>query len=187
MIPAIPTPYRGIMFRSRLEAVWAAFLDELAIPWDYEPLTVELDGYIPDFILKLHEPTLLEIKPTRADVEPAILKARASGWEGPMLIGLAGQDASGFGSIVESTEDARRSARRSDDWDESAPVPDIVWNDLHFSACRTCRAMTPHTVIGSWDCRRCGRWSKNLGTLDGMAASLDLWQRARNAAQWRPR
>src|SRR5690349_12918781 len=47
---AIPTTYASVNFRSRLEARWAAFLDGMGVPWDYEPL--ELDGYIPDFVLR---------------------------------------------------------------------------------------------------------------------------------------
>jgi hypothetical protein len=45
----IPTTYRGINFRSRAEARWAAFFDEMAWAWQYEPL--DFPGYIPDFSL----------------------------------------------------------------------------------------------------------------------------------------
>ena len=61
MIAAIPTLYKDVQFRSRLEAKWAAFFDLLGWPWDYEPF--DLNGYIPDFILHLHEPVLVEVKP----------------------------------------------------------------------------------------------------------------------------
>lgn len=46
----IPTKYAGIQFRSRAEARWAAFFDRLDWRWAYEP--VDLDGYIPDFVLE---------------------------------------------------------------------------------------------------------------------------------------
>lgn len=51
---AIETVYRGYRFRSRLEARWAVFFDELALKWEYEPEGFELgDGetYLPDFFL----------------------------------------------------------------------------------------------------------------------------------------
>jgi hypothetical protein len=51
---ALPTLYRGVTFRSRLEADWAATLDSLDIAWDYEPEGYKLsDGtyYSPDFYL----------------------------------------------------------------------------------------------------------------------------------------
>jgi hypothetical protein len=53
-IKAIQTVYKGHKFRSRLEARWAVFFDELNIEWMYEPEGYELnDGswYLPDFYL----------------------------------------------------------------------------------------------------------------------------------------
>jgi len=59
---AIPTAYRGVNFRSRLEARWAAFFDNLNRKWDYEP--IDLDGWIPDFVLHgAKEKVLVEVKP----------------------------------------------------------------------------------------------------------------------------
>ena len=46
--PAIPTMYRGIRMRSRLEAKWAYFMDGLGWKWEYEP--IDLNGWIPDFL-----------------------------------------------------------------------------------------------------------------------------------------
>lgn len=37
MIKAIETRYAGCRFRSRLEARWAVFFDQLGITWEYEP------------------------------------------------------------------------------------------------------------------------------------------------------
>jgi hypothetical protein len=51
-IEAIRTKYNGVIFRSRLEAQWAVFWDELGVKWEYEPQTFKLpDGnqYTPDF------------------------------------------------------------------------------------------------------------------------------------------
>jgi hypothetical protein len=70
-IKAIPTHYKGYFFRSRLEARWAVFFDELGIEWVYEPEGYVLsDGvkYLPDFFLpKLHDPKgiFVEVKPER--------------------------------------------------------------------------------------------------------------------------
>jgi hypothetical protein len=48
-IKAHPTEYKGVMFRSRLEARWAAFFDleKRNWMWEYEP--VDLEGWTPDF------------------------------------------------------------------------------------------------------------------------------------------
>ena len=50
---SVPTLYKGIQFRSRLEARWAIFFDELGIKWDYEPETFQTKYgyYMPDFFL----------------------------------------------------------------------------------------------------------------------------------------
>ena len=51
---AIETIYNGYRFRSRLEARWAVFFDEMGIKYEYEPEGFELsDGtrYLPDFYL----------------------------------------------------------------------------------------------------------------------------------------
>lgn len=50
---AIPTLYRGVFMRSRLEARWARYLDGLDIQWQYEPRVFNLgkSGYLPDFFL----------------------------------------------------------------------------------------------------------------------------------------
>ena len=51
---AIETEYKGYRFRSRLEARWAVFFDEMGIKYEYEPEGIVLsDGthYLPDFFL----------------------------------------------------------------------------------------------------------------------------------------
>lgn len=58
----IPTiGVRGIQFRSRIEAQWAYIFENFGWNWDYEP--IDLDGYIPDFIIIFNdEKILIEIK-----------------------------------------------------------------------------------------------------------------------------
>lgn len=53
MIKNIETEYKGIMFRSRLEARWAVFFDELQIQYQYEVEGFDIEGtwYVPDFYL----------------------------------------------------------------------------------------------------------------------------------------
>lgn len=86
-IPAIPTAYGGVNFRSRLEARWAAMFDLLGWPWEYEPL--DLAGYIPDFILP-DSGLLIEVKPIvwrpgelSAAAESVRQKIDSAGWAGP--------------------------------------------------------------------------------------------------------
>ena len=64
---AIPTEYRGIRFRSRTEARWAAFFDEVGWSWQYEPY--DLAGWIPDFALEFDTTLLVEVKPASNPVD----------------------------------------------------------------------------------------------------------------------
>ena len=61
-IKSIPTTYKGINFRSRLEATWASFFDEIKWQWIYEPF--EFSGWIPDFLIYGEKTdVLIEVKP----------------------------------------------------------------------------------------------------------------------------
>lgn len=65
MIKTIPTTYNGTTFRSRLEARWAVFFDQIGLKWIFEMEGYELSNgqkYLPDFYF----PELLcfgEVKP----------------------------------------------------------------------------------------------------------------------------
>lgn len=50
-VAAHQTKYSGVVFRSRLEARWAAYFDLVSWGWDYEP--IDLQGWVPDFRLTL--------------------------------------------------------------------------------------------------------------------------------------
>lgn len=70
-VHAIPTKYRGVPMRSRLEAHVAAVLDQTGIPWTYEPKVywvpgIKGSGYLPDFRLWPGRPNpwFVEVKPT---------------------------------------------------------------------------------------------------------------------------
>jgi len=73
----IETRYKGFLFRSRLEARWALFLDALNINWFYEHEGYDLDGlwYLPDFYLPtFHNGAFIEVKPfafLKAELEKA--------------------------------------------------------------------------------------------------------------------
>lgn len=57
MIKAIETEYKGYRFRSRLEARWAVFFDNMGAKWEYEKEGFDLGDlgyYLPDFWLPFH-------------------------------------------------------------------------------------------------------------------------------------
>lgn len=63
-ITALPSVYKGVTYRSRMEARWAVFMTEAGIPFFYEPEGYQLeDGsfYLPDFYLP-NQDAFMEIK-----------------------------------------------------------------------------------------------------------------------------
>ena len=63
-IKPIKTRYKGILFRSKLEARWAFFFDQLKFSWKYETRAYKLPTlgwYLPDFTLSN---IFVEVKPT---------------------------------------------------------------------------------------------------------------------------
>lgn len=98
-IPAIPTEYNGVEFRSRLEARWAVFFDLMGIEWRYEFEGYDLgeDGgwYLPDFYLPEvwgengeGQGIFCEIKPLVGMHDRRIFElAKQSGKKGVLLVG----------------------------------------------------------------------------------------------------
>ena len=70
--------YKGIRFRSVLEAQWAYLMDQIRWSWEYEPH--EFGGYIPDFWVKGKRGFFLEVKPARDmnDIEKYLPKLNAN-------------------------------------------------------------------------------------------------------------
>jgi hypothetical protein len=80
---ALPTTYRQITYRSRTEARWAAYFDELRVNAVYEGEGFDLDGmwYLPDFWLPGIS-AWFEVKgtePTPDEIEKVRRLAAASG------------------------------------------------------------------------------------------------------------
>lgn len=81
-LQAIETEYHGYRFRSREEARWAVFFDQLAIPFEYEKEGYHVGGfwYLPDFWLPQQQ-AWFEVKgqfPDDAEWQKATALARAS-------------------------------------------------------------------------------------------------------------
>jgi hypothetical protein len=111
---AIPTPYGGVKFRSRLEARWAIFFDRLHIPWEYEPQGFDIgdgEAYLPDFLLGLGDIVWAEIKPSVwADPDGVrrwrkFMTAQPAGTRGMLLTSMNGHSDQVFesGETVDGT------------------------------------------------------------------------------------
>lgn len=175
----IHTTYKGVRFRSRLEARWAAFFDAIAWDWTYEPL--DLAGYIPDFGIRFEEgrPLVVEVKPalTLEDLALAQRKVERSGWPREAL--LVGADlfeprsttplVGIIGERVETPDDPRG----------------FAWGPARLFQCLSCDRLSVLAEDGSWYCRACGcdGGNSHLGQILGGLA--ELWAEAGNRVQWR--
>jgi hypothetical protein len=90
-IQAIPTVYQGRQYRSRLEAKWAAFFDEIGWRYEYEPF--DLGEWSPDFMLRSNDALreiLVEVKPiTQIDETVCARMERAANehsWRGDLML-----------------------------------------------------------------------------------------------------
>ena len=146
---AIPTTYQGIRFRSRLEARWAAAFDNLGWPWVYEP--IDLAGYIPDFILDLAKPMLVEVKPALSlqEAKAFTQKLESSGWSGEALITTAYPlrgELFGLGRGIALGMHAER-GEHDGDW---------CWGPAIFQTCSDCGRPSIFNGVFTYSCRTCG-------------------------------
>jgi hypothetical protein len=160
--------------RSRTEARWAAFFDALGWPWEYEPL--DLDGYLPDFVLRFElAPLVVEIKPAMqmSALVSAQQKLDRSGWTGEAIVtlGAPATPVLGYGPVL--------GAFREREIDGEAP-----WGSAELFRCLSCGAYSPLCCEETWRCRLCDSASGNahIGHADG---ALELWALASNRVQWR--
>jgi hypothetical protein len=181
----IPTEYKGITMRSRLEARWACVLDLLGLPWEYEP--IDLDGYIPDFIVTSQlgwlsgdapGTLLIEVRPLleAPDWREPISKIARSGWRGAALV---------VGAVLPSARSHPGAARTGVDlpwWPVGYGHPDVEPSHAELDSC----AWLP---VG-W------RWKDNYVSsspppggwvvFDGHDIGR-LWIEAGNRVQWQAR
>jgi hypothetical protein len=91
-VTAIPTTYRGVKMRSRLEARWAGVFDAAGLVWQYEPEGIpvgRLGFYRPDFWLPAQR-TWIEVKgPHMERVNKTRALARQLGARGLVLMATA--------------------------------------------------------------------------------------------------
>lgn len=182
---AIPTVYRHTHFRSRLEAKWAAFFDICQWPWEYEPF--DLNGYIPDFVLKFHNPVLVEVKPFLSlDTIPPLAKSKidASGWGGDALIvgaclpeSKTWQDARVIGLMrqMQSDDPTEQDGSESPNWDAAC-----------MQVCRACKSISFFHESGSYACAVKGCYD-GTHLLDPMDRTKihKMWNYVSGLVQWK--
>lgn len=176
-INAIETLYKGAIFRSRLEARWAAFFDLVRWNWQYEPL--DLNGYIPDFILQFYKPLLVEVKPElcQSGLFQHTHKIEASGWNGRAMVlpaapGFSGSDAGWDCCIgILSQED---------------PNGGMCWSDANFHKCCHCGNYSVHHALFGWICEVSGCYEGDhfLGRVE-LSNFQRMWNQAGSVVRWK--
>lgn len=183
-IAAHPTMYRGIRFRSRLEATWAAFFDLLGWRWEYEPF--DLNGWVPDFLI--HGATrdaLVEIKPvSKSDDETITRITKSAGGAFNLLF-------CGIAPIYDAANGQEWFIHINSSCCCAAPCQ-CNWQQRFISK-----------LIGKYDIVF-GHYPNYVGFVTGVEAVsagrsreefdehignevIDLWGKAKNTTQWRPR
>jgi len=174
---AIETTYRGARFRSRLEARWAAFFDLLGWRWEYEP--IDLDGYIPDFILLIPAPVLVEVKPgwSCEELERAAAgKIDSSGWRDDALIVGASWSTPGRPRAFFTT--SATLGPYSNEY--------LGWTDSVWASCRRCSAATFTTIECYRICSQSGCENDSRYPVAADHGQLEhLWNEAGSAVRWK--
>lgn len=180
---AITTIYNGIEYRSRLEARWAAFMQNIG--WDivYEPF--DGDGYIPDFLVQGAKPLLVEIKPavTQSEYEAAVPKVEQGlekHWRHDILILGAAPISHSSGALLHAG--CVGYALHTD------PDPNVAmlwaWGAADWLRCMECRTIRVRTADFAWDAQPCGHDHKR--TQYAAAREInEAWADACNDVKWR--
>lgn len=181
-IAARPTLYRGVQFRSRLEANWAAFFDSVQWYWTYEPF--DCCGWVPDFAIsskdrigKPTRPVLVEVKPVEVFPDEVAEKIDAAEMEHEVLI---------LGHNLLNHEGRLVLGWLRDEAGIWAPSPLGVWRGTESEAKNPAGTVGFCHWVDSYQdritgCYDGGSWGD--GQFD--AESLRLaWGSAKNAVQW---
>ena len=178
----IKTEYKGHIFRSTLEAQWAAFFDFLKWPWTYEPF--ELAGYIPDFVLPFQNgnvPLLVEVKPEFGleQLYQYTDKISQSGWKGNALV---------VGCLLFHDDDKNKTLGIIN---ETFPgAPEEPSGDFGPAAFGICEGDNGYGLAHPWQsfhCRVCGHYDGHqpIAFNEMESARLDgYWAEAHNLTRW---
>jgi hypothetical protein len=196
-VKAIETRYNHVVFRSRLEAKWAAMFDLLGWQWTYEP--TDFNGWLPDFAIWGNKLVYVEVKPVVEFPQDVADKIDGSGCVDEVLIvGIRGPATNGeyygtnptFGWLRERCEatqdDITQEIRYGWDWGaavlgrwtEKLSTEKHTLNQIGF--CHEVQSYRDR-ITGRYDGGCAGR-----GDMPDEEADL-LWREAGNRVQWKPK
>jgi len=162
---SIPTTgIQGIRFRSRIEAQWAEMFTKLGWEWEYEP--IDLNGYIPDFIIKFpYRHLLVEVKgeTNMTNIQQYTDKIVKSGWEGEFLLvcSVLNDEDGLYLGLLGATDFGYSWKGYYLDHDEPN-YPTVKNKDYaHLTICDDCKKYTLYCHNNGWFCRNCGSGNGN--------------------------
>lgn len=197
-IKPVPTRYKGVLFDTRTEARWAAFLDRLGVDWSYHPF--DLDGWFPDFLLTFpavqysngdgktafttKREFLAEVKPI-TEFDPTTAGKMSAAHRGAMIL-LGSEPATDeYGDNLRIgwwVDDRLDEEDFGSWWQDATEAPG---DEIILGKCSNCDQVSPCSAVQSYHCRRCG---SNPGypveEPDGWKA---LWAEALNDTKYRPK
>jgi hypothetical protein len=137
MINPVETIYKGIRFRSRLEARWAVFIDALNFKFVYEPDGYDLEGtwYLPDFWVPDWK-AFLEIKPENPTQDHMQKCQRLSTLTGNRALLITGQPWIDEYSVFLFEPEITNQVNDKEDENEKDMLPSFTWTSLEFAADR---------------------------------------------------
>lgn len=168
---AIETKYRGMKFRSRLEARWAVFFDTLFVPYVYEPEGYDLETrkYLPDFWLPDSQ-QFFEVKGIMTDIDREKINLLAVESGKDVVIGLPNAEF----MIVEHHQ-YEEGGEDSIFWANPRDVETGIFR------CSSCGCVYFSSENNTWSCRKCGTW-KGKDHLIGYGNGM-LWREAEFAQE----
>lgn len=174
----IETIYNGYRFRSRLEARWAVFFDQLGIKYFYEPEGFKMsDGtmYLPDFYLPESD-AFFEVKGVMSDDDMHKIEQFISESGKAVTIGYSDFhfDACSFW--------------QADD-DGKTMEPGYPERTGWLCQCRTCGKKWFMGSTGVWECRCCGEYDGDHHFSTIMTSNswmkgdpvIEAWEEAKDA------
>lgn len=186
MIAGIPTVFRGVEYRSRLEARWAAFFDGIGWQATYEPFDGE--GYIPDFVIAGEVPLIVEVKPavTRAQFDAAIPRVTSglrSVWQSDIYVcGMAPLPMldNGWCVVDDSAGLILEHMGRYEDERWIGWEPDIA----QWFTCLRCKHVAVRADMMHFGGRPCGHYDGD-SFIGPMPPIVEMWAEACNEVKWR--
>lgn len=179
-IAAIPTKYKGIQFRSRLEATWAAFFDNIDWLWDYEPF--DRSGWIPDFALKFPSGVVL------VECKPFVrLEDAAQYIEKPMIDSDELVVVVGSSLFDKESESESVWPRAMEDlpsigvFAEKGWPQDLLVNQASIFVCKNHFGLARNVLMGRFECLYCSHRYE----IPVAPATAGRWAAAKNEAQYK--